>query len=159
MSAILKAPLASVRATYGVSAETQKPAIHGCTSHCTLIGHSGFSTLIWIFGLYFGCAWLADGFVWLVVWMLCRMPSLFWTSIVLPAGKSRMCGLNSQVFWSKSGFWAGTSSFLPLAAFTTTTTLAMPPPAPTSSSGFVFSLPQTSGSLVTEIFAGAGGAP
>src|SRR5438094_5498706 len=49
---------------------------------------SGFSTLIWISGLNFGCAWFCEGLTVLVVWMLCRMPSLFFKSIVLPAGKT-----------------------------------------------------------------------
>src|SRR5215831_10849285 len=98
---------------YGCSSELQYPLIQPWTSHLTAIGHSAFSTLIWIFGLNFGCAWFCDGFTVLVVWMLWRIPSLFVTSIVLPAGNASTCGWNSHVFWSKTGFCAGRSSFLP----------------------------------------------
>jgi hypothetical protein len=123
------------------------------------MGHSGFSTLSVIVFLYLGCAWLLGGLAVLVVCRLCRMPSLFRMSTVLPAGKARTCGTNSQAFWSNTGFFAGASSFFPFAAFTTTTTLAMPPPESTSSSGFAFSLPHTSGSFEGTSFCGAGGVP
>src|SRR5439155_1158862 len=108
---------AAVTATYGVSVATQYPLIQPCTSHLMAMV-SGFSTLIWIFGLNLGCAWFCEGLTVLVVWMLCRMPSLLMTSIVLPAGNTSTCGWNSHVLWSKTGCSAGTSSFFPFAALT-----------------------------------------
>ena len=76
---------------------THHALIQPCTSHFTGIV-SGFSTLIWIFGLNLGCAWLLGGFAVPKVWMLCRMPSLLRTSTVLPAGKTSTCGWYSHAF-------------------------------------------------------------
>ena len=137
-------------------ARSTSRCIQPWASHWTLIGHSGFSTLSWIFGLNFGCAWLVDGFT-VAVGVDVVQDAVAVGDVDRAAGRERqhvrmeLAGLLVE----RRDSWSAPRASCPSPPSPPRRRSRSPPSAPTCRSGFTLSLPQTSGSFETSIFPGA----